>query len=152
MSQAAPKNIAIVGGSLGGLLVGVALKHLRKNLNIRILERNPTPLLQDQGAGVVAGHDVQEFFKRHDLTNTPLTVPSHQRIYLNRSGDAISREDKQQHMTSWDLLYHILRANFDGVKSEYVKAPAPEETEGSTIYDYDHQVTDVDFTEASMYS
>ena len=149
MSQAAPKNIAIVGGSLGGLLVGVALKHLRKNLNIRILERNPTPLLQDQGAGVVAGHDVQEFFKRHDLTNTPLTVPSHQRIYLNRSGDAISREDKQQHMTSWDLLYHILRANFDGVKSEYVKAPAPEETEGSTIYDYDHQVTDVDFTEAS---
>lgn len=148
MSQAAPKNIAIVGGSLGGLLVGVALKHLRKNLNIHILERNPTPLLQDQGAGVVAGHDVQEFFKRHDQTNTPLTVPSHQRIYLNRSGDVISREDKQQHMTSWDLLYHILRANFDGVKSEYVQAPASEETEGSTVYDYDHQVTEVDFTEA----
>ena len=152
MAQAKPKNIAIVGGSLGGLLTGVALKHLLKNLNIRILERNPTPLLHDQGAGVVAGHEVQEFFKWHDRTHTPLTVPSHQRIYLNKSGDVISREDKQQHMTSWDLLYHILRANFDRVHSEYVKDSIPEETEGSSVYDYDRQVTDIDFTETDALS
>jgi 2-polyprenyl-6-methoxyphenol hydroxylase-like FAD-dependent oxidoreductase len=26
-------------------------------------------------------------------------------------------------MTSWDLLYHILRANFDGLESDYCAAP-----------------------------
>lgn len=146
MTQAQPRNIAIVGGSLGGLLTGVALKHLRKNLNIRVFERNPTPLLQDQGAGVVAGDDVQDFFKKHDRTKTPFTIPSHQRIYLNKSGDVIKQENREQRMTSWDLLYHVLRANFDGVDTNYAKAPPPEEGEGSTSYDYDHQVTDIDLS------
>ena len=145
MTSAQPKNVAIVGGSLGGLFTGVALKHLRKDLNIRILERNPTPLLHDQGAGVVAGHDVQKFFRKHDRTKTPLTVTSHQRLYLDRSGNVIDRENKEQHMTSWDLLYHLLRTNFDGVESEYAKVPAPEAHEGTTTYDYGHQVTDIDF-------
>ncbi|KAJ4352603.1 hypothetical protein N0V95_004108 [Ascochyta clinopodiicola] len=145
MIQTKPKDIAIVGGSLGGLFAGVALKHLRKDLNIRILERNPTPLLHDQGAGVVAGRDVQEFFKKHDRTRIPLTVTSHQRLYLDKSGNVIDREDKEQHMTSWDLLYHLLRANFDQVGSDYAKAPALEAHEGATTYDYGHQVVGIDF-------
>jgi NADH dehydrogenase FAD-containing subunit len=66
MSQSKPQNIVIVGGSLGGLFMGTALKRLRQNLNIRIFERNPTALLQDQGAGVVAGPDVQNFFRTYD--------------------------------------------------------------------------------------
>jgi 2-polyprenyl-6-methoxyphenol hydroxylase-like FAD-dependent oxidoreductase len=145
MNTPQPKNIAIAGGSLGGLFAGVALKHIRKDLNIRILERNPTPLLHDQGAGVVAGKEVQEFFRKHDRTNTPLTVTSHQRLYLDKAGSVIDRENKEQHMTSWDLLYHLLRANFDGVESEYAKAPVPEAREGTTTYDYGHQVVDVDY-------
>ncbi|KAF3050073.1 hypothetical protein E8E11_009664 [Didymella keratinophila] len=152
MTPAQPKNIAIVGGSLGGLLTGVALKHLRKDLSIRILERNPTPLLHDQGAGVVAGHDVQEFFKKHDRTKTPLTVPSRQRLYLDRTGNIIDRENSEQHMTSWDLLYHLLRTNFDGVESDYAKPPAPEAHEGRTTYDYGHQVTDIDFQKPEVLS
>ncbi|KAJ4315083.1 hypothetical protein N0V94_006137 [Neodidymelliopsis sp. IMI 364377] len=145
MNKPQPKNIAIAGGSLGGLFAGVALKHIRKDLNIRILERNPTPLLHDQGAGVVAGKDVQEFFRKHDRTNTPLTVTSHERLYLDKAGSVIDRENKEQHMTSWDLLYHLLRANFDGIESEYAKAPIPEAQEGTTTYDYGHQVVNVNF-------
>lgn len=152
MTPAKPKNIAIVGGSLGGLFAGVALKHLRKDLNIRILERNPTPLLHDQGAGVVAGQDVQEFFRKHDRTKTPLSVTSHQRLYLDKSGNVIDRENKEQHMTSWDLLYHLLRTNFDGVDSEYAKAPQPEAHEGTATYDYGHQVTNIDFKNAEALS
>ncbi|KAF3039322.1 hypothetical protein E8E12_002497 [Didymella heteroderae] len=152
MTPAHPKNIAIVGGSLGGLLTGVALKHLRKDLNIRILERNPTPLLHDQGAGVVAGRDVQEFFKEHDRTKTPLTVTSHQRLYLDRSGNVIDRENREQHMTSWDLLYHVLRANFDAVESDYAQPPPPEAYEGTSTYDYGHQVTDIDFQSSDALS
>ncbi|OAG05299.1 FAD/NAD(P)-binding domain-containing protein [Paraphaeosphaeria sporulosa] len=144
MAHLQPKNIVIVGGSLGGLFLGVALKQLRKNLNIRILEKNPTQLLHDQGAGVVAAGDVQEFFQRHDRTHTPLAVTSHQRLYLDRKGNVIDREDKQQHMTSWDLLYHVLRANFDTIDSEYAKAPEPMDNEGTAVYRHGHQVGDVD--------
>jgi 2-polyprenyl-6-methoxyphenol hydroxylase-like FAD-dependent oxidoreductase len=143
MSRTKPKNIVIVGGSLGGLFMGVALKRLRQNLNIRILERNPTPLLQDQGAGVVAGSDVQQFFSKYDRTRTPLTVTSQQRLYLDRKGDVIDREDREQQMTSWDLLYHLLRANCDGVKSDYAEVPDPEDNEGSLEYEYGCTVTDI---------
>lgn len=136
MSQNGPKSIAIVGGSLGGLLTGVALKRLQKGLNIRIFERNPTPLLQDQGAGVVAGEDVQKFFRLYDRTQTPLTVKSHQRLYLDKKGDIIDREAKEQQMTSWDLLYHLLRTNFDGTKTNYAQVPKTEANEGRFSYEY----------------
>jgi 2-polyprenyl-6-methoxyphenol hydroxylase-like FAD-dependent oxidoreductase len=143
MAPAKPKDIVIVGGSLGGLLTGVALKRLRKDLNIRIFERNPTPLLQDQGAGVVAGQDVQKFFKTHDRSQTALTIPSHQRLYLDKGGKVINRHDQEQSMTSWDLLYHLLRTNYDGTETDYAKAPATEEGEGKTSYEYGCTVTSV---------
>ena len=144
MASAKPKNIVIVGGSLGGLLTGVALKRLRKGLTIRIFERNPTPLLQDQGAGVVAGQDVQTFFRTHDRTQTPLAVPSHQRLYLDKEGKVINRHDQEQRMTSWDLLYHLLRTNYDGTKTDYAEVPTPEEGECKTSYEYGCTVTKVE--------
>jgi 2-polyprenyl-6-methoxyphenol hydroxylase-like FAD-dependent oxidoreductase len=55
----------------------------------------------------------------------------------------IDQEDRKQQMTSWDLLYHLLRANFDGVKSEYAKVPDAEDGEGTIAYDYGCTVTDI---------
>jgi 2-polyprenyl-6-methoxyphenol hydroxylase-like FAD-dependent oxidoreductase len=152
MSRTQPKNIVIVGGSLGGLFMGVALKRLRQNLNIRILERNPTQLLHDQGAGVVAGPDVQQFFNTHDRSRTPLAVTSHQRLYLNKKGDVIDREDRDQQMTSWDLLYNLLRTNYDGVKSGYAKVPDTEDGEGTVAYDYGCTATDIKTPESASSS
>jgi 2-polyprenyl-6-methoxyphenol hydroxylase-like FAD-dependent oxidoreductase len=152
MSRTKPKNIVIVGGSLGGLFMGVALKRLRQNLNIRIFERNPTQLLHDQGAGVVAGPDVQQFFSTHDRTRTPLAVTSHQRLYLNKKGDVIDRENREQQMTSWDLLYHLLRTNYDGVKSEYASVPDAEDGEGTVAYEYGCTVTDIKVPESTSSS
>jgi 2-polyprenyl-6-methoxyphenol hydroxylase-like FAD-dependent oxidoreductase len=149
MSLPAPKNIVIVGGSLGGLFTGVALKRLHRNLNIRIFERNPTALLHDQGAGVVAGPDVQNFFNKHDRTKTPLSVASHQRLYLNKRGETVDREDRRQQMTSWDLLYHVLRANFDGVKTGYADVPGPENNEGEVSYEHGCAVTDIQTPKSS---
>ncbi|KAF1914549.1 monooxygenase [Ampelomyces quisqualis] len=143
MSLPKPKNIVILGGSLGGLFMGVALMRLHRNLNIRIFERNPTALLHDQGAGVVAGPDVQHFFSTHDRTRTHLSVASQQRLYVNKKGETIDCEDRTQQMTSWDLLYHVLRANYDGVKSEYAKVPDPEDGEGSVAYEYGCTVSDI---------
>ena len=108
---------------------------------MRILERNPTSLLHNQGAGVVAGGDTQEFFHKHDATNRPIAVTSRLRHYLDIDGNVIHKEHSVQKMTSWDLLYYLLRANFDRVESEYCKLPGPIEGEGEAKYEYGHVVT-----------
>lgn len=45
---------------------------------------------------------------------------------------------------SWDLIYHVLRANFDGVSSEYVDAP---EDAGQAKYEYGFNVTGIKYDE-----
>lgn len=49
-------------------------------------------------------------------------------------------------MTSWDLAYYLLRANYDGVDSEYLKGykfPEQRPTDGKIDYRYGCTVTDV---------
>lgn len=84
-------DVIIVGGSLGGLCTGVALKSLGHD--VTILERNPDKLLHNQGAGIVAGGDTLEFFKRYDRCQRPFAVSSQKRIYLNRDGDIVHSVD-----------------------------------------------------------
>ncbi len=110
---------------------------------MRIFERNPTPLLHNQGAGVVARGDTQAFFNKYDATERPIAVTSKLRQYLDLQGNQIHQEDTVQKMTSWDLLYYLLRANFDGVESGYCKVPGPFETDGRGAYEYGHMVKDV---------
>jgi len=133
-------NVVVVGGSLGGLFAGIVLKRLGHH--VRIFERNPTPLLHDQGAGIVAGGEVQAFFQTHDLSRSPIAVTSTKgRRTLDKHGHVKSHEALVQEMTSWDLLYHLLRANFDHVKSEYADVPRVQEGEGDGRYEYGCQVT-----------
>lgn len=106
-----------------------------------ILERNPSPLLHDQGAGVVAGGDTQAFFDQYDRTRAQTSCKSNRRIYLSRSGSIVHEEAMLQHMTSWDTLYHVLRANFDGVQSAYCDVPETLASDGKTRYAHDRSVT-----------
>lgn len=47
-------------------------------------------------------------------------------------------------MTSWDLLYNILRANFDGMATEgYCPIPASSPSDGHSKYLYGHKVTSI---------
>lgn len=110
---------------------------------MRIFERNPTPLLHNQGAGVVAGGHTQAFFNKYDSTKRQIAVTSKLRQYLDQQGNQIHEEDTVQKMTSWDLLYYLLRANFDGVESGYCKVPEPLQTDGQGAYEYGHIVTNV---------
>ncbi|KIW11402.1 hypothetical protein PV08_10702 [Exophiala spinifera] len=135
-------DIVVVGGSLAGLMTSIPLKRLGHR--VTILERSPDPLLHDQGAGVVAGGETQAFYHRHDLSKRPIAVTSQARLYLDRAGNIIDREDYQQRMTSWDLLYYLGRANFDGVESDYLEqAPRSSEGDGRVSYEYGRLVTQV---------
>lgn len=128
-------EIVIVGGSLGGLFAGVALK--THGYNTTLLERTPQNLLHNQGAGIVAGGDTIKFFEKYDRTGKPVAVPSHKRIYLNKEGQIIHEEKNRQNMTSWDLCYYLLRANYDRIDSEYLtdaKLPEDRPTDGKVTY------------------
>ena len=134
------KHIIIVGGSLGGLFAGVALK--QHGLDTTVLERNPTNLLDNQGAGIVAGGDTLAFFEKYDRCKRPVAVPSQKRMYLDKQGRVVHEEVMKQTMTSWDLCYYLLRANYDGVKSGYCKVPELQDNDGKIDYRFGCNVTD----------
>lgn len=135
-------DVAVVGGSLGGLCAGIVFKTLGHN--VTILERNPTKLLQNQGAGIVAGGDTLGFMKTYDRCNRPIAVQSQARMYLDKTGKVVHRVDMKQNMTSWDLTYYLLRANYDGVESDYCEVPPSIKSDGETEYRHDSKVVGVD--------
>ncbi|CZR59540.1 related to 2-polyprenyl-6-methoxyphenol hydroxylase and related FAD-dependent oxidoreductases [Phialocephala subalpina] len=136
-----PKNIIIIGGSLAGLMTGLTLKHLGHT--IRIYERSPTTLLHSQGAGIVFGPEAQSFFSQHVHVSRSLSISSKLRQTLNRDGSILNRDEREQKMVSWDLLYFCLRACFDGLKSSYCETPERKEEEGKGKYFYARKVTGV---------
>jgi len=122
MGSPKPKTVIIVGGSLAGLMHALALLSQPDPPTVQILERSPTALLHNQGAGVVAGNETQEFFDKIVKPGRNIAVTSQMRLYLDRAGRVMegSVEERQQRMTSWDLLYHLLRWRAEGLESDYV--------------------------------
>ena len=109
-----PLQIVIVGGSLASLFTAVPL--LRLGHHVTILERSPTPLLHDQGAGIVAGGETLAWFEKFDSFKREIAVESGERLYLGAKGEVVDGEEWRQRMTSWDLCWHVARAGFDGVE------------------------------------
>lgn len=121
------------------------LLSLPKPPTIRILERSPTSLLHNQGAGIVAGNETQEFFDRFVKAGIDIAVTSKLRLYLDKSGKVMdgSVEERQQRMTSWDLLYHLLRWRVEGFQSDYVKGLEADERP-KAVYENGCTVTSVE--------
>ncbi|KAI9669826.1 MAG: hypothetical protein M1817_004567 [Caeruleum heppii] len=134
-------DVVVVGGSLAGLLHGVVLKRLGHN--VHILERSPTQALQAQGAGIGAMKYVQEFLQTYDATKQPFAIPCSHIQFVNRQTQVVKTQEMALQMTSWDLLYYRLRANFDRLSTEYCQVPPASPSEGNALYDYGRAVTDV---------
>lgn len=127
-------------------MAGVAMKRLGHT--VTVYERSPSRLLHDRGAGIVVGGETLEYFTKHDRTQTPLYVRSPFRHNLDREGGEASRSNYPQEMTSWDLLYHILRANFDGLETPYVnQCAARDDVQGE--YRHGHSVEKVETEEGT---
>lgn len=93
---------------------------------------------------MVAGGDTQAFFEKYDTSGRQIAVTSKLRQYLDQDGNQIHQEDTRQQMTSWDLLYYLLRANFDGLRSGYCDHfLTPQSGEGGGTYEYGNLITQV---------
>ena len=91
---------------MGGLAAGIALKALGHDT--MILERNPSPLLHDQGAGIVAGGDSLEFFEKYNKCKQPIAVASRMRQYLDMEGNVVHKVAMVQNMSSVGHSVQIL--------------------------------------------
>ncbi|KAH7127248.1 hypothetical protein B0J11DRAFT_433466, partial [Dendryphion nanum] len=111
-----------VGGSLSALMHGIILHRLEWSVRILELSRTDTPT--SHMAGVCLGSDVLRFLARFDgVSHIPLGIQSVQLQSLSWKGEPHPFLKAKRVMTSWDALYHRLRANFDSFASVYVPHP-----------------------------
>ncbi|WP_342047508.1 FAD binding domain-containing protein [Bacillus sp. OTU530] len=98
-------KIAIIGGSLGGLFTGIALRE--KGHQVDIYERS-AGMMEDRGAGLVIQPDIEEFLTKYNLEILQeITVPLSYRKFIRRDGK-IEEIPMPQLMTSWNRLYGAL--------------------------------------------
>ncbi|KAF2788524.1 FAD/NAD(P)-binding domain-containing protein [Melanomma pulvis-pyrius CBS 109.77] len=113
-------EVVIIGGSISGLMCGIALKHAGHN--IQILEQDQD-VRQSHMAGICLGRDVQRFLQLHDRVSHPFTINSNKILLLNQNAEKLLLVNVQRVVSSWDALYYRLRANFDAYRSTYYQNP-----------------------------
>lgn len=82
--------------------------------SITILERHPEKQLQDQGAGIHIGEEVQEFVSRYaSIPPDQYAIAGNLIRILDTEGTLlISREVKRHYMTTWGQLFRVLKVGF----------------------------------------
>lgn len=162
MSANTPKEVVIIGGSLGGLFAGIVFARLGHN--VTILERTPSDTLVDQGAGIAVAPilppivgvlkegglplaPIIDFFNKYDRTGTPYNNLKGQGLRYLKRDDSVKKDIVLPFLVascSWDLLYNMLRADFDGgYETGYVEAAKTEATDRKVVYLSGIRVTDL---------
>jgi 2-polyprenyl-6-methoxyphenol hydroxylase-like FAD-dependent oxidoreductase len=110
LAQSDFPKVAMIGGSLGGLFAAVALRSV--NCDAEVFEKSPANM-KGSGAGIVMQMEIVNFLKEHNIFPThSLSTPAYKRPYLRRGCTIGSEESSMQLMTSWELLYRVLREIF----------------------------------------
>jgi len=100
-------KVAVIGGSLGGLFAVIAMRSV--NCDVEVFEKSPANM-KGRGAGIVMQKEIVNFLKEHNIVpSQSLSLPAYKRQYLRRDGTIESEESSMQLMTSWELLYRVLR-------------------------------------------
>ncbi|KAK4185261.1 hypothetical protein QBC35DRAFT_21179 [Podospora australis] len=133
VSTGRPRRVVIVGGSISGLFHGVYLK--RHGSDVVILEQDPKTIRSSHNAGIAIGPAALEFLAKYDDTGVQSCIPGVRTRLAYRQNLYWKDTNITKHLTSWGLLYRILRANFDGLTSEAVpQPPKPRESDGKAEY------------------
>ena len=128
---------------------GIMAKRLGHN--VHILEQYPTSIREGQAAGMSTRLHCQNFLTKDDLIKDHgHFIAASKLVVLDVNLNVTEQRDVPFRLTNWKTLYYRLRANFDGLSSEYV-ATLPESlpTDGSVCYDVGKRAADVSYTEDS---
>jgi 2-polyprenyl-6-methoxyphenol hydroxylase-like FAD-dependent oxidoreductase len=105
-------DIAISGGSMGGLFAGLALRYADRPVDVDVFERS-TGELKGRGAGIVAQPAILDFLSSHDIARPrELITTTATREYLGRDESVERAYEESITFTSWDALYRRLRDAF----------------------------------------
>ena len=103
-------RVVVVGGSLGGLCAGLALRCV--DCDVEICEKSPCEM-ESRGAGLVVQMELLQYLEQHGIaTREAISVPSRYRQYLAKDGSLVWGEASYQLMTSWSMIYQQLREVF----------------------------------------
>ncbi|RYP60587.1 hypothetical protein DL770_009963 [Monosporascus sp. CRB-9-2] len=140
----APKSVVIVGGSVSGLLQGLQLK--RQGSKVIVLEQDPSQDRHNHESGVSIGPTVVSLLEKYDATGRPAAIPSQFLSVAWRKWLRVMNMTWPHNMSNWGCLYLILRANFDGMKSETVpNPPGPRDGDGEVEYRPGKRVTGLSY-------
>ena len=104
-------QVAVAGGSVGGLCAAIALR----GVGCRVTVHEQAPREQrGRGAGIVVHPHLAAFLQRHGIAEPQdVAVPSTRRIELDRAGTVVKTDQTRQWMTSYDALIGGLSAALD---------------------------------------
>lgn len=110
-------KITIIGGSIGGLVTGIALK--KQGFDVDIYERSPSEM-QGRGAGLVIQPGLMDFIIENGISTDDLFgVPAKERQILDHNGNIISRYGNDTSFTSWNYLWNQLKSYFPAEHYHY---------------------------------
>ena len=104
-------------------MTGIKLK--RAGHNVTVLEQSPDDERTGTAAGITLREHAMQFMDDYDrLKHDPMAIPSP--VY--KLTDMATLKHKRDILmltrtTTWEALYHRLRANFDALKSNYCSEP-----------------------------
>ena len=103
------KKALIIGGSMSGLLSGLALR--RAGWDVDIYERVESEL-SGRGAGIVAQQELIQRLRNLGLATDELGVHITTRKILNARGELTHQCECPQVLTAWERVYRLLRDAF----------------------------------------
>ena len=108
-------DIAVVGGSLGGLTAACLLR--ADGHDVAVYERSPMEL-EERGAGIGFLPETYRYLVEHGgISLESVAVPTGHIRYLGRDGSVIHDDSHRYLFSSWNTVYREMLACFD--KSNY---------------------------------
>lgn len=125
---------------------GIMLKRLGHH--VHLVEQNLTSTRTDHAAGIGTGPQGAQFFREYDLYLGPYSFSCPGVNFLDKNSNIKRALNLPLNVTSWNVLYHRLRANFDGLRSEYCPALIDAVvSDGKAVYDLGKRATRVTSTD-----
>ena len=101
-------TVAVVGGSIGGLCAGIALRGI--GCDVEIYERT-LGAMNNRGAGIVVQPQLLHLLRHSNVSELPTTSCLYRRHLLPDGGDG-ARMEMPLRFTSWYAIYRTLKSAF----------------------------------------